>query len=201
MSPREADRARRLPPEERRQHLVETALSVFAADGFAETDPGDVAAAAGVGRPLIYHYFPGGKEDLYVAALELAWVQLVERLTVDPQRGKSLLPANLAVYLDLAEAGDPAVALVRQSRRLESVRIQEVTRFASTEMARRVALNRLGNADPSPTLTAALRAFFAYFESLLEEMLEGEIDRSQVEALVAETLPRMIEGAQAAEAD
>ena len=201
MSASESDRPRRLPPEQRRQHLVETALSTFATSGFADTDPGDIASAAGVGRPLIYHYFPGGKEDLYVAALELAWSQLVEQLTVDPQRGESLLPANLAVFLDLAEAGDPAVTLVRQSRRLEGARIQEVTRFAGTEMARRVALNRLDEADPSPALMSALRAFFAYFESLLEEMVLGTLDRSQVEALVAETLPRVIEAAQAAETD
>ena len=144
----DTDRARRLSPEARRRHLVETALEVFARDGFTGADLGDIAATAGVGRPLIYHYFAGGKEDLYVAALELAWTQLVDQLTVDPERGPSLMPTNLAVYLDLAEARDPAVTLVRQSRQLEGSDIRAVTAGAATTMARRIALNQLGDDDP-----------------------------------------------------
>src|SRR6478735_4729695 len=101
------ERAKRLPPAERRQHLVEAALPVFAERGYAGTELGDVAAAAGVGRPLLYHYFKGGKEDLYVAVLEHAWSELVSRLEVDPQRGRGMLPSNLAGYLDLVEKKDP----------------------------------------------------------------------------------------------
>ena len=195
--PSETERARRLAPEARRRHLVETALEVFARDGFAGADLGDIAAKAGVGRPLIYHYFAGGKEDLYVAALELAWAQLVDQLTVDPERGPSLMPTNLATYLDLAEAADPAVTLVRQSRQLEGSDIRAVTAGAATEMARRIALNQLGDADPPAVTLSALRAFIAYLESLIGEMLAGEIERAQVEALVAETLPRIVAAAKA----
>jgi AcrR family transcriptional regulator len=177
---------------------VETALEVVARDGFAGPELGDIAASAGVGRPLIYHYFAGGKEDLYVAALELAWAQLVDKLTVDPDRGSSLMRSNLAVYLDLAEAGDPAVTLVRQSRQLEGTEIREVTANAATLIARRIALNQLGDDDPHPLTLAALRAFIAYLESLIGEMLAGDLDRAEVETLVVETLPRIVAAAKAA---
>ena len=46
---------------------------------------------------------------------------------------------------------------------------------------------------------SALRGFIAYLESLIGEMLGGEIDRAQVESLVAETLPRILAAAKAAD--
>jgi len=67
----DASAAKRLPPDERRRHLTEVALEVFAKRGYSETELSDVADAAGIRRPLLYHYF-GGKEDLYLAVLELA---------------------------------------------------------------------------------------------------------------------------------
>ncbi len=182
-------RAKRLPPEERRRHLVAAALDVFAERGYAGTELADVAEAAGVGRPLIYHYFESGKEDLYVAVLELAWSRLIERLQVDPERGRGMLAANLPAYLDLVESGDPAVIIIRGSRRLEGERTNEATRNASLLMARGMAMNQLGLADPSPDVLAALLGFLAFFETLLQEWMRGEIERADVERIVAACLP------------
>lgn len=184
-----AERGKRLPPEERRRHLVAVALGVFAERGYAGTELAEIAAAAGVGRPLLYHYFEGGKEDLYVAVLERAWQELIDRLEVDPQRGRGMLAANLPAYLDLAEAGDPALAVIRGSRRLEGERITTATREASLMLARGMALNQLGLDDPPADVLAALLGFLAYFETLLEEWRSGRIERSDVERLVAATLP------------
>ena len=182
-------RAKRLPPEERRRALVEAALEVFADRGYAATELADVAAAAGVGRPLIYHYFEGGKEDLYVAALELAWARLVERLEVDPERGRSMLASNLPAYLDLVESRDPAMLVIRGSRRLEGEQIESATRGAGLAMARGMAMNQLGTDDPSPVELAGLLGFLAFFETLLEEWMGGEIERADVERIVSAAVP------------
>ncbi len=194
-SPGTFERAKRLPPEERRRHLVETALGVFAANGYAGTELTDVAAAAGVGRPLIYHYFEGGKEDLYVAVLELAWRELIDRLEVDPERGRGMLASNLPAYLDLVESGDPAIAVIRGSRRLEGARITAATRESGLMLARGIAVNQLGLDDPSPRVLAALLGFLALFEALLEEWRAGRIERADVETLVSDVLPAIADAA------
>lgn len=187
--------ARRLPPEQRRRHLVTVALAVFAERGYAATELADVAAAAGIGRPLLYHYFGGGKEDLYVAVLERAWSELVDRLEVDPERGRGMLASNLPAYLDLIEADDPALAVIRGSRRLEGERIVEATRDSSLELARGIAINQLGLEEPPADVLAALLGFLAYFEAIVEEWREGRIERVDVERLVAATLPAVADAA------
>lgn len=66
MAPRIVDR------KARRETLVEAAVKVFSARGFQGTAMEDVAAAAGVGKGTLYHYFQN-KEDLFYACSE--WYQ------------------------------------------------------------------------------------------------------------------------------
>lgn len=62
-------RARRLPPEERRQQILDAAVDVFARLGFSAAGTSDIAAAAGIGEPTIYRYF-ANKRELYIAAIQ-----------------------------------------------------------------------------------------------------------------------------------
>lgn len=193
--PVRAERGKRLAPEARRRHLVEAGLEVFARQGYEGTELADVATAAGVGRPLLYHYFEGGKEDLYIAVLGHAWGELVGRLEIDPERAGELLPSNLAAFLDLVEAGDPAVEVIRGSRRLESQRIGGATRAAAIPLARAMAANQLGLENPSPTVITSLLASLAYFGALIDEWRSGGISREQLERLIAATIPAIADAA------
>jgi AcrR family transcriptional regulator len=57
--------------ERKRQHIIDGALDVFARKGFEKATNRDIAAAAGIGSPgLIYHYFKGGKAELFQQMLE-----------------------------------------------------------------------------------------------------------------------------------
>ena len=60
---------RKIQAEERRLQILDTALSVFAEKGFAQTTIKDLADAAGISAGLMYHYFPG-KERLLEVAVE-----------------------------------------------------------------------------------------------------------------------------------
>lgn len=53
----------------RREHILETALSLFGKHGFDGTSTKRIAQTAGVTEGLIFHYFPT-KEDLLSAVLE-----------------------------------------------------------------------------------------------------------------------------------
>lgn len=62
---------RRMGVEERKQQLIGVALELFSSRSPDEVSIDEIAAAAGISRPLVYHYFPG-KQSLYEAALRRA---------------------------------------------------------------------------------------------------------------------------------
>ncbi|MGX1492557.1 AcrR family transcriptional regulator [Streptomyces tendae] len=88
---------RRLSVEERRSQLLDAALGLFAHRAPEEVSLDDVAEAAGVSRPLVYRYFPGGKQQLYEAALRSAAEEL--RKCFDEPLDGPLVP-RLARALD-----------------------------------------------------------------------------------------------------
>ena len=60
---------KRLPPDQRRAVIVEAAGRLFGERGYDGTRLDDVAAAAGVTKPILYRHF-ADKERLYLALLE-----------------------------------------------------------------------------------------------------------------------------------
>lgn len=65
----ETSRRRRLPPAERRALILQAAGRLFAERGFDGTRLDEIAAAAGVTKPILYRHFTD-KTALYVALLE-----------------------------------------------------------------------------------------------------------------------------------
>ena len=59
----------RLPAEDRRRQLIDTALDFFARKGFDGTTTKEIAAAAGVTEAIIFRHFPN-KQALYTAVLD-----------------------------------------------------------------------------------------------------------------------------------
>src|SRR4051795_8352795 len=60
---------RRLPVAERRELITEAAGRLFGERGYAGTRLEDIAAAAGVTKPVVYRHFDS-KKSLYLALLE-----------------------------------------------------------------------------------------------------------------------------------
>jgi len=59
----------RLPAAERRDAILDAALPLFAAHGYAATSINEVVGATGVTKPVVYQHF-GSKQGLYTALLE-----------------------------------------------------------------------------------------------------------------------------------
>ncbi|WAU80061.1 TetR/AcrR family transcriptional regulator [Streptomyces sp. Qhu-G9] len=76
---------RRMGVEERRQQLIGVALDLFSRRSPEDVSIDEIASAAGISRPLVYHYFPG-KLSLYEAALKRASDDLAERF-IEPREG------------------------------------------------------------------------------------------------------------------
>ncbi|WP_353943061.1 TetR/AcrR family transcriptional regulator [Streptomyces sp. HUAS MG91] len=77
--PRRARRTR-MTGAERRQQLLEIGRTVFAAKGFEGTSVEEIAAKAGVSKPVVYEHF-GGKEGLYAVVVDREMRQLLDMVT------------------------------------------------------------------------------------------------------------------------
>ena len=72
-----ADPTPRLPAAQRRRQLLDASLAAFSAGGFHRTSMDDVAAAAGVTKPVLYQHF-GSKRALYGELLDDVGGQLMD---------------------------------------------------------------------------------------------------------------------------
>lgn len=94
----------RLDPEERRNQIVEAAISAFDGNDPAEVSLEAVAEAAGVSRSLVYTYF-GDRGHLYAAAYERAIELLDTHLRADLagiDDDRERLTAAMRTYLAFA---------------------------------------------------------------------------------------------------
>jgi AcrR family transcriptional regulator len=67
--------------QDRRKHLVQAALKLFASRGYYSTSIADILKESGCTKGVLYHYFPS-KEELGYAAIEEAIRLILEQGTV-----------------------------------------------------------------------------------------------------------------------
>ena len=96
---------RRLPGAERRAVVIEAAGRLFGERGYEATRLDDIAAAAGVTKPIVYRHFDS-KRALYLALLERHREDLATFATLVPTEGSAeeRLRAVLEAWLDYVEA-------------------------------------------------------------------------------------------------
>jgi AcrR family transcriptional regulator len=96
---------RRLPVAERRALIVEAAGSLFGEQGYEGTRLDEIAAAAGVTKPIVYRHFDS-KRDLYLALLDRHRDDLVGFVASMPTEGspEERLRAVLDAWLDYVKA-------------------------------------------------------------------------------------------------
>ncbi|MER5445966.1 helix-turn-helix domain-containing protein [Streptomyces sp. NPDC002766] len=157
---------RRLSVEERRSQLLEAALGLFAHRAPEEVSLDDVAEAAGVSRPLVYRYFPGGKQQLYEAALRSAADEL--RLCFDEPREGPLLPRlarALDRYLAFVDHHDAGFsALLQGGSVVETSRTTAIVDGVRRAAAEHI-LSHLGVSDPGLLLRMTVRMWITAVEA------------------------------------
>ncbi|WP_030816735.1 TetR/AcrR family transcriptional regulator [Streptomyces sp. NRRL F-2799] len=167
MTPQAATPAyRRLSVEQRRSQLLESALALFAHRAPEDVSLDDVAEAAGVSRPLVYRYFPGGKQQLYEAALTSAAEAL--RLCFDePREGPTAvrLARVLDRYLAFVDEHDTGFSALLQGGSVvgtsRTTAIVDGVRRAAAEHL----YSHLGVAEPGPRLRMTVRMWIAAVEA------------------------------------
>ncbi|MEW1547110.1 TetR/AcrR family transcriptional regulator [Streptomyces tsukubensis] len=173
---------RRMGVEERRQQLIGVALELFSARSPDEVSIDEIAAAAGISRPLVYHYFPG-KQSLYEAALRRAADDLALRFREPPEGplGARLLRV-MRRYFDFADEHGPGFsALMRGGPAAGSTTtnamIDEVRQAAYEQI-----LAHLRIAEPPVRLALVIRSWVSLAESTALQWLDGRrIPRAELE--------------------
>ncbi|MFE6897384.1 TetR/AcrR family transcriptional regulator [Streptomyces sp. NPDC057717] len=174
---------RRMGVEERRQQLIGVALELFSHRSPDDVSIDEIAAAAGISRPLVYHYFPG-KLSLYEAALRRAADDLAQRFE-EPQDGPlgARLIRVMGRFFDFVDEhgpgfsalmrGGPAVGSSTTNALIDSVRQAAYVQI----------LMHLGVTDPPPRLELVVRSWISLAESTALIWLDGRrIPRRELEA-------------------
>jgi AcrR family transcriptional regulator len=109
---------------EKQQLIRDRAAALFAARGFAATSIADIAAACGVAKSLVYHYF-GAKDDILTDLLRDHVTQLIA-----------------GAEAALASSADPRA-------RLRAFVRAEIALYAGARDRHRLLLNALGDLPPA----------------------------------------------------
>jgi AcrR family transcriptional regulator len=190
---------KRLPPAARRTQLAEAAMEVAAEQGYARLSLDDVAERAGVTRNLLYHYFPRGRLDVFLAAVERAGDELTGDLIFDTERPVAeKLAANTMRSAEHAAGPTAAWRVARHARAAAEPEIVALRNRYRDAVVAGMALNHFGTEDPPPVVLIALRAFLDYLQTALDEWRESDVDRDAVLELLERTLIATVVSARAA---
>ncbi|MFK0045380.1 TetR/AcrR family transcriptional regulator [Streptomyces sp. NPDC090741] len=173
---------RRMGVEERRQQLIGVALELFSLRSPDDVSIDEIAAAAGISRPLVYHYFPG-KLSLYEAALRRAADELAQRF-VEPREGPlgaRLLRVMGRFFAFVDDHGPGFSALMRGGPAVGSNRtnamIDDVRQAAYEQI-----VTHIGIENPPARLELVVRSWVSLAESTALIWLEGrKIPRAELE--------------------
>ena len=139
-------RARRLPAQDRRRQIIESAREVFSAQSYAKVGTADLAKAAGVSEPALYRYF-SGKKELFLATL------------------RATAPKLLEIWQNIAyEVEDPLETIW-------SIGVHYYDYLQSQSSNMKLQFQALSESD-DPEIREALRENFAGFVRFLAETIE-----------------------------
>ncbi|MBT2897707.1 TetR/AcrR family transcriptional regulator [Streptomyces sp. McG3] len=173
---------RRMGVDERRQQLIGVALDLFSRRSPEDVSIDEIAAAAGISRPLVYHYFPG-KQSLYEAALRRAADELATRF-LEPLEGPlgARLLRVMGRFFDFVDEhgpgfsalmrGGPAVGSSTANAMIDGVR----------QAAYEQIITHLGVTEPPARLELVVRSWVSLAESTALIWLDGRrIPRAELE--------------------
>ncbi|WP_372789519.1 TetR/AcrR family transcriptional regulator [Paraconexibacter sp.] len=162
-----------MPPGDTRQRMIETASRLFQRDGYHATSWRGLVEEAQAPWGSIHHHFPGGKEELGVAAIEA---------------GSDAVAA--AITYAFASTRTPAGAIERLFS--TSAALMEASGY---ETACPVASVAVASAHESPALTTASRTAFRRWEDeLADRLAAGGVPRRRAPALAGHVMT-LLEGA------
>ena len=177
--------------EDRRAQLIQTGAELFSARAYDEISIDDIAAAAGISKGLLYHYF-SGKRGLYVEVVRAESERLLEVTDVggeDPTR------AGLDALLDYVAQHAGAWAALMRGGVGSDVEVAAILDDTRAAMADRVLARHWTDRRPAPpALRTAVRGWQGFVEAATLDWIErGDLDRAVLRELLALALDGAVE--------
>lgn len=183
---------RRLSKDARRAELLRAGEEVFSARPFDDVSIDDIAAAAGISKNLLYHYF-AGKRELFLAVISEAADRMLAMTEPDEQlEPMDRLRASLDAHLTYAvEHAQGYAALLRGAG--GDAEVQAVVAAAHDRVADRV-IGSLPLPEPaSPELQLTVRGWVGLVDSLTLHWIEHrQLPQERVRDLLAELFVALI---------
>lgn len=197
MSP--APSYRRLNSDERRRQLVDAGAALFAEHTYEEISMRQVAQAAGVSKPLLYHYFPS-KIELFKAAVAEKAEELGRLLEpVGEKNALEQLTASLDAYLAwIAENAQTWSKLMQSATTVPEAReLVEDFRQHTVDLV----LSRLiGKRKARPALRIAIKGWLGYIDAaILDWTQTRDLDREKLRDLLIAAFAASLFAAQQAD--
>lgn len=178
----------------RREQLLVSGTVLLQHRPHTEVSIEEIAAAAGVSKGLLYHYFPT-KNEFIVAALERGQRELAARLAPDPSLPPvERLDASLDAFLDYVEAHPAAFAAIFRGGSEDP----EITRALDAGRDEQLAtlMAAIGeweeapvSTEPSLELEAAVQGWLFFVEgAVLHWMENGGGDRGRLRLMLRTAL-------------
>ncbi len=177
---------RRLQNDERRALLLEHATALFATHGYDELSMSQVAAAAGISKGLLYHYFPS-KRHLFEAALADGAAELRARTEPDPAKpAAEQLSDALDAFLGWIEERPQAYAKLMESA--GSGEVREIVHEVRAATAERI-LEGIGPDGERPATQTAVHAWLWFLDGAILNWVERtDLPRAELHGLLLGTL-------------
>lgn len=156
----------RLNVDERRAQILEAGTALFTEHAYEEISMREIAEAAGVSKPLLYHYFPS-KIDLFKAAVSEAAAEL--QGLIEPSGSgdpAAQLTAALDAYLVWIEAHARTWTKLMQSAATLPEARQVVEAFRERTM-QTVLAGLAGNRKPRAALRTAIAGWLGYMDAAI----------------------------------
>jgi AcrR family transcriptional regulator len=182
-------RRARLTTDARREQLVALGGEIFSERPFDEVSIDDIAAAAGISKGLLYHYFPS-KRDFYVAVVREAAdeMQAVTQTPADLPRLERL-SAGLDRYLEYVETHGRGFATVLRAGIGSDPEVAAIVEEVRSAMAGRILDDLALSGPPPPGVRIAVRGWVGFAEAASLEWLERrEITRDELRNLLVKAL-------------
>ena len=188
----------RLNVDERRLQLLQAGQALFAEHAYEEISMRQIAEAAGISKPLLYHYF-SNKAELFKAAVAEHAAEL-ERLLEPAGDGPPVqqLSDSLDGYLAWIEANARAWQKLVQSAATLPEAGTLVEQFRARTLQQIAA--RITTGEPRPALRNALRGWLGYIDAaILDWLSDGGLSREQLRNMLLASFGAAVLAAQQAD--
>ena len=182
-------RRARLTTDARREQLVALGGEMFSERPFDDVSIDDIAAAAGISKGLLYHYFPS-KREFYVAVVRHSADEMQVVTETDPDLPPlERLSAGLDRYLEYVETHARGYATVLRAGIGSDPEVAAIVEDVRAAMAGRILDDLPSNGSPRPAVRIAVRGWVGFAEAASLEWLERrELPRDELRDLLIQAL-------------